>query len=233
MNAPSEHRLLLIETSGRVGLIGLADGSSILSERRLDQSRRHARDLAPALRDMLAEQSWRPADITTVIVSRGPGSYTGLRVGIMAAKAFAYTVGCPILGMGTFAVIALQAGPGSPIEVIADAQQERVFAQRFTIDAKTALPVAESPIQVRLFSQWLAEFPGEVRITGPGLDPFSRKLPPECQVSQELWQATLESLHRLALARLQRDECDNLWSLEPLYARPSSAEEQWVKLGRS
>src|SRR5262245_64007809 len=148
MGLPSDYRLLLIETSGRVGEVGLGNDRAILSRRRLDQARRHARDLAPALRDLLREQSWRSTDITSVIVSRGPGSYTGLRVGIMAAKAFAFGVGCPVLGIDTFAVIAFQAGVGNPVEVIADAQQERLYVQRFTIDTATGWRRADTPIHV-------------------------------------------------------------------------------------
>ena len=77
----------------------------------LDESRRHARDLAPAVRDLLAEQGWPARSLEAVIVSRGPGSYTGLRVGIMSAKTLAYATGCALLAVDTFAVIARQAPP--------------------------------------------------------------------------------------------------------------------------
>lgn len=232
MAAPSEHRLLLFETSGRVGQIGLGDGRAVLARRRLDQARRHARDLAPALRDLLGEQHWRSADITAVAVSRGPGSYTGLRVGIMAAKALAYALGCPVVGIETFAVSAWQAGPGGPVEVIADAQQERLYAQRFTIDPVTGFPHAETPIRVQSLPDWLAGLSGGMRVTGPGLETCSSKVPLALQVISSHWHPDLPALHLLALERLRQDEHDDLWRLEPLYVRPSSAEEQWVKLGR-
>jgi tRNA threonylcarbamoyladenosine biosynthesis protein TsaB len=231
MSAPSEHRLILIETSVRNGQIGLGDGERVLAQRQLDQARRHARDLAPALRDLLHEQGWRPTAVTAVVVSLGPGSYTGLRVGIMSAKAFAFAVGCPILGIDTFAVLAHQAGPGAPIEVISDAQQRRVNAQRFHFQS-AGFPVANSPLRALDLSQWLAELPAEARVTGPGLETFLPELPPARCMPTDLWQPTLASLHRLAMTRLAAGQNDDLWRLEPLYVRPSSAEEQWVKLGR-
>ena len=52
---------------------------------------------------------WQPRDVQAVIVSRGPGSYTGLRVGIISAKTFAYATGCDLLAVDTFAALALQA----------------------------------------------------------------------------------------------------------------------------
>src|SRR5260370_39658186 len=99
-------RLLILETSGRIGQVGLALGSRLLAWRRLDEARRHARDLAPSVADLLREQQWKPREVQAVVVSRGPGSYTGLRVGIMSAKTFAYATGCALVAADTFAAIA-------------------------------------------------------------------------------------------------------------------------------
>src|SRR5258708_5825883 len=124
-------RMLIIETSSRAGQVALADGAQLVQLRNLDETRRHAADLAPAVADMLAAQSWKPRDLAAVIVSRGPGSYTGLRVGIMSAKTLAYAVGCKLLAVDTFAAIALQTPPGAAkVDVIADAQQDRIYVQR-------------------------------------------------------------------------------------------------------
>src|SRR4051812_49559549 len=107
---PALPRLLLLETStGSSGFVALGAGPELLGTRRLDESRRHARDLAPAVSALLKEAGWKPRDISAVIVCRGPGSYTGLRVGLMSAKAFAYATGCALLGLDTFAAVALQA----------------------------------------------------------------------------------------------------------------------------
>src|ERR1700753_1009836 len=95
-------RLLILETSHRVGKVALASGDSIVGERTLDESRRHARDLAPAIQTLLGAQGWRARDLDGVIVSRGPGSYTGLRVGIMSAKTLAFATGCALLAIDTF-----------------------------------------------------------------------------------------------------------------------------------
>src|SRR6516225_1540671 len=109
MNDVSDPRLLIVETSGRVGQVALALGDRLLRERRLDETRRHARDLAPAVAELLNAESWTPRDVHGVVVGHGPGSYTGLRVGIMAAKVFAYATGAALIAVDTFAAIALQA----------------------------------------------------------------------------------------------------------------------------
>src|SRR5260370_11931648 len=96
-------KLLILETSGRVGQVAVAQGSELRGVRRLDEARRHARDLAPAVAALLAEQGWTPRDVQAVIVSRGPGSYTGRRFAIMSAKTFAYPTAGPLLPFDTLA----------------------------------------------------------------------------------------------------------------------------------
>jgi tRNA threonylcarbamoyladenosine biosynthesis protein TsaB len=173
--------------------------------------------------------SWRPSGVTGVVVSRGPGSYTGLRVGIMSAKAFAYAIGCPILAIDTFAMLALQACVSS-IEIIEDAQQERLYCQRFTLEGRLPKPATE--LRIVPFAEWRDSLSADVRVTGPGLYRFGERLRAEQLLPRDLWSPRLEALHQLALDRLARGEHDDLWRLEPLYARPSSAEEQWQRLGR-
>src|SRR5437764_749542 len=102
-------RLVILDTSGRAGHVALARGDVLCARSRLDEVRRHARDLAPVLAELLRGQGWRARDLEGVLVSLGPGSYTGLRVGVVSAKALAYAVGCPVLGVETFAAIAAQA----------------------------------------------------------------------------------------------------------------------------
>src|SRR4051812_44527958 len=104
----TNNRFLILETAHHLGWVALANGARIVGTRRLEESRRHARDLVPLIRELLSEQSWRARDLGAVIVGRGPGSYTGLRVGLISAKTLAYATGCALLGVDTFAAIARQ-----------------------------------------------------------------------------------------------------------------------------
>jgi tRNA threonylcarbamoyladenosine biosynthesis protein TsaB len=220
-------RLLLIETSSRSGAAALALGDELRGVRRLDEARRNARDLAPAVAELLAEQNWQPRDIHAVIVSRGPGSYTGLRVGIMSAKTFAYATGCPLLAVDTFAVLALQAPLSVPrVDVLADAQQDKIYVQSFTRegDGWRAL----TALEIHPFADWLAGRAADAWATGPGLHKWAARLPAEVpRLDLSLWEPQPASLLRLGLARYTAGQRDDLWTLEPLYLRPSSAEEQW------
>jgi len=225
----SEPRFLSLETSGRVGQVALAEGDQVRGVRRLDEARRHARDLAPAVKDLLDRQGWRPRDLQAVIVSRGPGSYTGLRVGLMSAKTLAYATGCAVLAIDTFAAIARQAPDETlRLDVLADAQQDKVYVQRFGRPAPREGMQALSDLSIQPFSQWLAGRDKDAWVSGPGLRGHETRLPPDVPVvPADRWDPQPESLLGIGLDRYRRGERDDLWSLEPLYLRPSAAEEKW------
>jgi tRNA threonylcarbamoyladenosine biosynthesis protein TsaB len=219
----SKPRFVLIETSQQPGLVAVAEGDRLLSVRRLDEARRHARDLAPAVGDLLAGHVWQPRDVNAIAVGRGPGSYTGLRVGVMSAKAFTYAAGCGLLGLETFAVLAAQAPTEvQRLTVLADAQQDKVYVQEFEHGA------AVSALRIQAFNDWLEGTTKPLFVTGPGLQKWAKKLSGNVAVLDEtLWYPHAETLLQLALARWQRGERDDIWNLEPIYLRPSSAEEKW------
>src|SRR4051812_3038416 len=100
---------LILETSGRVGEVGLARGGQIVHSARLDESRRRARDLSATIRDVLARESLTVGQLKAILVSIGPGGYTGLRVGLTTAKTLAYAANVPIVAVPTFQGIAEQA----------------------------------------------------------------------------------------------------------------------------
>src|SRR5262245_10197417 len=158
---------LILETSGRGAKVGLARGGVVVRAVTLDDTRRHARDLAATVEAQLKAESLRPVDLTGVMVGRGPGSYTGLRVGLMSAKALAYATGCELRAVDTFAAVAVQApAEERNVWVIADALQNQVYTQRLTrtgggwsaVDTLRIVPVGE----------WLQETTAETWISGPG-----------------------------------------------------------------
>jgi tRNA threonylcarbamoyladenosine biosynthesis protein TsaB len=248
----TEPRFLIIETSGRIGQVALGQGTSIRAVRRLDEARKHARDLVPQVAELFSERGRGPKDIRAVIVSRGPGSYTGLRVGIMSAKTFAFATGCKLLGIETFAAIARQAPANvAAVDVIGDAQQDKIYLQSFMQSDVAVAPlesspsasgaasfsppsvgrprlVASAPLSIVALADWLEKTGKHAWVTGPGLRLHQRLiadsrpcLPPE------LWDPQPATLLELAYERYQAGESDDLWRMEPIYLRPSSAEEKW------
>jgi tRNA threonylcarbamoyladenosine biosynthesis protein TsaB len=221
---------LILETSGRVAKVGLARGGAVVRSVQLDDTRRHTRDLAPTVETLLKAESLTPADLTGIMASRGPGSYTGLRVGLMSAKALAYATGCKLIAVDTFAAIAEQAPPDAgQVWVIADALQGLVYVQGFArsdggwlaADALRILPVEE----------WLPHAT-ERWVSGPGLTVCADRVAKECRLVAEAdREPRVESVFAVG-TRLQALSREELFALEPLYLRGSSAEEKAKREGK-
>jgi tRNA threonylcarbamoyladenosine biosynthesis protein TsaB len=181
------------------------------------------------VQQLFAEQGWQPRDVEAVIVSRGPGSYTGLRVGIMSARTFVFATGCRLIAIDTFAAIALQAPlEAQVLDVFADAQQDRVYVQRFARAEGDVWPVAQTPLSIRPFADWLADADKAPWVSGPGLRGKEQRLPQGINVlPPDLWSVQSASMLRLGLKQYRDGTFADLRALEPLYLRPSAAEQQW------
>ena len=217
---------LLIETSGRGGSVGLAVGGAVRG-RALDPARRHNRDLAPAVESLLREADLAPPDVLAVAVSVGPGSYTGLRVGVVSAKAWAFATGCRLVPVPTFHALAAQADAAGTLDVVSDGLQGLVYAQRFTAAGGEWHPAND--LHLAPAADWAATLPPGGRVTGPAVGLVEALLPPHTTLLPPADRTpTLAGL--LHAARRTPDAGpDAVFTLEPLYLRPSSAEEQATK----
>lgn len=215
---------LILETSGRVGQVGLARSGAVVRSAQLDGSRRHARDLAATVDTLLKAESLAPAELTGVMVGRGPGSFTGLRVGIISAKALAYVTGCKLVAVDTFAAIAQQAPPQAhKLWVIADALQGHVYCQPFTRTGESWLAIGQ--LRIERLEDWLPAV-GGAWISGPGVRLYADRIPNDRPlVAEPDREPRIESVFAvgLKLTPLTREE---MFALEPLYLRGSSAEEK-------
>src|SRR4030042_1258471 len=99
-------RILALETTDKAGSVAAMADGNLLAELTLGQTQRSAQSRAPAMLALLKQVGWRPADVQLVAVSVGPGSFTGLRVGVTTAKVFAYAIGAEVLAIDTLETIA-------------------------------------------------------------------------------------------------------------------------------
>ena len=122
--------VLTIDTCLGACSAGLFDGDRPLAVRHEAMSRGHQERLAPMVAEVLAEAGVEPDQIDRVAVTIGPGSCTGLRVGVAFAKGFASAMAIPCIGIGTLEALSasLPASGGEPIAVV-DGKRGQVYAQ--------------------------------------------------------------------------------------------------------
>ncbi len=120
--------LLAIDTSAgtSVAVVDPASGRAV-AERSTDDSRRHAEVIGPFLADVLAEAGITGTDVTGVVAGMGPGPFTGLRVGIAAARTFAAARSVPLLPLVSHDAIAADQAQDGPFVVLTDARRREVY----------------------------------------------------------------------------------------------------------
>jgi tRNA threonylcarbamoyladenosine biosynthesis protein TsaB len=217
---------LILETSGRVGRVGLAREGAVVRSAALDDTRRHARDLAATVGQILEAEALAPADLAGVMVGSGPGSYTGLRVGLMSAKALAYATGCKLIAVETFAAIARQApAEASHQWVIGDALQNHVYLQPFT-SVSGGTWAKSDELRIERIEDVLTQIVPGTWLNGPGVKVYAERFPRNCPFVPEAdREPRIESVFEVGLT-LHPLTQDQLFALEPLYLRGSSAEEK-------
>ena len=217
-----------IETSGRSGSVALLRDAEFVAERSLDRTgRRHAQTLLAEIDGMLREYELSAKDIHTIAVSVGPGSFTGLRVGIVCAKTFAYASGCRLAAVTTFQAIAENAPSHvSELFVIADAQRQDLFVGRFCrVDENFAL---QGEIEIHPAAKWCAARRDSDLVSGPGVKKWSESLSSVCEVLPESgFNPQARVVAALGAKQTVEGSSADPWALEPLYLRRSSAEDRW------
>jgi tRNA threonylcarbamoyladenosine biosynthesis protein TsaB len=224
-------RILAIETSGRHGSVAAlqADDAEArpIGQIDLTGNERTAQSLAPAIERLIAGAGWSPKSVELVAVAVGPGSFTGLRIGVTTAKTFAYAVGAEVIGVDTLIAIAAQTEPSpAPLWTILDAQRQELFAAKFLVADKLDI---HTVCQASIIPQdrWLAALEPGDRVVGPALKRLAAQLPEGIvALPEELWQPMASVVGQIAWQDYQAGRRDDVWQLVPKYYRPSAAEEK-------
>ena len=217
-------RTLAIETSSLHGSVAVIDGDDVLATAlRTDQ--RSAQSLAPAIRELLTQAGWQIGDLDLIGVVEGPGSFTGLRVGIATAKTLAYACDAAVVSVNTLEAIARQA----PLEcghvtAVLDAQRQQLFVARYE---KTGHETSElAGTHIVAVDDLAASLSPDGYITGPGLKRVATNDLPCKLVDAGYWEPTATTVGQLCLQRFSGGTRTTCWELVPRYYRQSAAEEK-------
>ena len=212
-----------METSGNAAAIAVTDGSSKPAERvLLGKGQRHAQTLVSSTQQLLSDLAIRPTEIDVVAVSVGPGSFTGLRVGVVFAKTFAWLNDTRLVAVNTLQGIA-QRLASHPVTVISDAQREEVFVGDYRIDSETGVQELQGDIRI----ESIDSLSPSGLLTGPALTRFSDRVSSDFpRAEPALWSPSAVAVAEVAMQRASAQNWDDPFALEPLYIRRSYAEEK-------
>jgi len=218
-----------IETSSREGSIALRRDGQLAAERMLTLDRRHAQSLVPELQQMLADNGARALDVDVIAVSVGPGSFTGLRVGVVCAKTLGYASRRAVAAIGTLeAVAANSPSEVQRVQVVSDAQRRELFVGEYVREPQSGRWSLAHSIAIIPGDDWLASLAPDAVVTGPGLEPWAAEAAVRCRVlAPELWIPRAAVVAELGEQSHRAGDLVNAISLQPFYLRKSAAEEKW------
>lgn len=231
---------------------GSTDGSTT---NRLNRPRRTSSSvtLIRMIKEALEEKGWKSSDVDVVAVTIGPGSFTGLRIGLVTAKTFGYAAKARVVGVNTLEAIATQtrmamtqSAPNAEFErikVAIDAGRNQLFVGQFAFDADSLVRTEGTEFEIIQKSLWFEQLGPREIATGPALFKMEEEfLYPENSSNpkheikgftvapQSCWSLSAAMVGMFGATRVseigesENDE-NEFWKLSPLYMRPSYAEE--------
>ncbi len=119
-----------IETSSLIGNIAVCDGDTIVGKKTFGKNLNHGKEIVSSLESIFNQINWEPKDIDLIAVSIGPGSYTGLRIGVTCAKTLAYGLDKPVIDVPTLDVLVenVKENNSKTICPVIDAKRKSVYA---------------------------------------------------------------------------------------------------------
>jgi len=235
-------RILALETSGRLGsaALGTAAGRSIpvnagiVASAELPGDMQHAGELMPTIQRLLREQGWPADSITDVFVSVGPGSFTGLRIGVTVARTLGWSIGARIVAVATVDCLARNALEADPVPahlvVVLDAKRSQIYTAAFDLRGGTCRKIIDACLADP--REFLSRCPRPVAVLGEGVN-YHRQAIDEsgaAVLDSSLWAARAENVFHVGIELAAAGRFTPPGELLPLYIRRPEAEEKWEKL---
>ncbi len=231
MNASEDinHAVLGIETAGRTRSVALATPAGLVAEISINADRDHSRQLLPEIEALLEKTATGPDDLAAIAVSSGPGSFTGLRIGMACAKGLARSMNLPLFTVPTLDGLAAQAGHSPlPICAVSQARKNELYLGRYqsrfpALPERTGDYLALAPAKVTELIKTPTLFIGVPGYEDYGLETILGEN--FIAADPRIYTSRAAAIATLALGMLQRGEKPAPDDAEPLYVKVSQAEE--------
>ena len=213
--------LLAIETATQACCVGVRTTSGVEIARVVDENRQHTETLTLGMGALIKEAGLLARDIDRVVVDRGPGLFTGLRVGVATANAFAQGLGCGMVGVTSLELLAHgahEAGVRGTLVGAVDGRRGDVFVQTFELDETVqmlGLPEVATPRDV--VAEWTTKAVA-VTFTGDGIERYLADF--NAVAHATIYTQLVPSMHA---ALWLGEQATPEMTIEPLYLREADA----------
>lgn len=225
--------ILAIDTSNYALGVALLEDKQVIGEYITNLKKNHSVRIMPAIQTLMKDCERVPADLTKIVVAKGPGSYTGVRIGVTIAKTLAWTLNIPLVGISSLEILA--AGTGRYFEgcvsPLFDARRGQVYTALYQFKNGVLTTVEED--QLIMLADWAAKLTVRsqpILFVGNDLPIHQTKIE-ELLGSKAVFASLTEQNPRPSeLALLGRDkQGEDVHSFVPNYIRLAEAEAKWLE----
>lgn len=226
--------ILALDTSSIVASVAIMDEEKLIGEYTINHKKTHSQKLMPMIAEIMESCEIKMEDVDYVAVAEGPGSFTGLRIGVATAKGLAHAVNIPVVGISTLDALAFNlAFTQGLICPILDARRGQVYTGVYKWELGGLYPI-EEPMAITIdeLMDKLMERPEKVIFLGDGVqkhkDDIMNKLGDRMEVapkSDRMPKAA--AIAELALKAIHKNHIKSFYQLTPEYLRKSEAERKY------
>lgn len=219
--------ILCIETGTDICSVGLSKDGELISLRESDEGRDHAKRVGVFVDELLRENDIAPDELDAIAVGMGPGSYTGLRIGVSFAKGMCYGLQIPLVAVGSLdalAAVAIEDNEAGILDVenwddailcpMVDARRMEVYTRLFNAKGEPVSEVSAEIVTEASFSEWRKD--KQLVIFGNGAAKCCEVLPDASYINIT---PSARGLARLAEQRLQEGKTEDIAYFEPFYLK--------------
>lgn len=224
-------KVLALDTSTLMSTCAVIEDDRLLGEYSLSRDMSHSERLVPMIEEILAELDIKLKEIDLYAVATGPGSFTGLRIGLATVKGFAHVFNKPVVGVSTLEALAYNLPYNRLVVSLLDARRDRVYAGIYSGQDQELLRLEEEEaIELDSLLEKLSDRE-EIVFNGEGARVYRDRITEVlgarasfARLGQNSCRAV--AVGEIALERYGRQELDDFYSLTPNYLRMSQAERQ-------
>jgi tRNA threonylcarbamoyladenosine biosynthesis protein TsaB len=230
-------KVLAVDTSSSIAAVAVMDDASLLGEYLLNHGRTHSQKLVPMIKEIMDGLELLPSDIGLFAASSGPGSFTGLRIGITTIKAMAFAVKKPVVSIPTLDALAYCIPLASDALVcpIMDARNRQVYTALYSSENGRQNNIAGyMGVHVDELVKLIKSKNRKVIFTGDAVpahrEVLKTALGEACDFAPPFMLAQrASSVAQLALMKASLGELENCFDMAPFYLRKSQAEREYDK----
>jgi len=220
--------ILIIETSTEVCSVALAKDGKVVDLLESGEGQNHARLVSVFAKDLLERNQVKPSELVSVAISRGPGSYTGLRIGVSTAKGFCYAAQIPLIAVGTLEAMAKYVSSKRALFGIdenrptlycpmIDARRMEVYSMLIDQEGNVLKPISAEVVDDSFLSAELID--KQIVFLGNGSSKCKNLITSPNAVFAEGVRASASHLYELAMKAFQEKKFEDLAYFEPFYLK--------------